>query len=42
MIERWRDEHALKVHGEAPAFLALARALDGKATLDVALLEKII
>ncbi|MBU9693220.1 antibiotic biosynthesis monooxygenase [Burkholderia multivorans] len=42
MIERWRDEHALKVHGEAPAFQALARALDGKATLDVALLEKLI
>jgi hypothetical protein len=24
MIERWRDEHALHVHGEAPAFQTLA------------------
>lgn len=42
MIERWRDEHALHVHGEAPAFQTLARALDGKATLQVVLLEKLI
>ena len=42
MIERWRDERALKVHGEAPAFQKLARELAGKATLDVVLLEKLI
>ncbi|AMV44324.1 putative quinol monooxygenase [Paraburkholderia caribensis] len=42
MIERWRDESALKTHGEAPAFQTLARALDGKATLEVTLLEQLI
>lgn len=42
MIERWRDERALKIHGGAPAFQKLARALDGKATLEVTLLEKVI
>lgn len=30
------------VHGEARAFQTLARALDGKATLQVVLLEKLI
>ena len=42
MVERWRDEHALNVHGMAPAFQTLSRALEGKATLDVVLLEKLI
>ncbi len=42
MIEQWRDESALKVHGEAPALQKLARELEGKATLDVVVLEKLI
>ncbi|MDS0848468.1 antibiotic biosynthesis monooxygenase [Burkholderia cenocepacia] len=43
MVERWRDEHALNVHGMAPAFQTLSlAALEGKATLDVVLLEKLI
>ncbi|RQZ29893.1 antibiotic biosynthesis monooxygenase [Burkholderia sp. Bp9090] len=43
MVERWRDEHALNVHGMTPAFQTLSlAALEGKATLDVVLLEKLI
>ncbi|MFT4175010.1 MAG: putative quinol monooxygenase [Rhodocyclaceae bacterium] len=36
MIERWQDEAALARHVEAPAFQALAKALDGRAQLLVA------
>ena len=35
MVERWSDEAALEKHVQAPAFLALAQALDGRAELDV-------
>jgi quinol monooxygenase YgiN len=38
-IERWRDPAALDAHGRAPAFQALARVLEGRATLDVRRLE---
>ncbi|MBR8408516.1 antibiotic biosynthesis monooxygenase [Burkholderia cenocepacia] len=42
MIERWRDERALDIHGKAPAFRKLASELEGRATLHVVLLEKLI
>jgi quinol monooxygenase YgiN len=36
MIERWRDQASLDLHAGGPAFTALAAALDGRATLQVA------
>lgn len=42
MVERWRDEAALGEHVKAPAFQALAVALEGIAELDVVKLSPII
>lgn len=42
MIEQWRDAQALKAHGEAAAFRQLAAVLDGRASLDITDLEKVI
>jgi quinol monooxygenase YgiN len=42
MIERWRDGAALAAHAQAPAFLALAKALDGIATLQISKLSALV
>lgn len=41
IIERWRNEQALTAHIAAPAFIALSRALDGKAELEVTKLNSL-
>src|SRR5258708_39374765 len=41
MLERWRDEEAIAMHGEAQAFRTLAKAPEGRATLSVASLAHI-
>ncbi len=42
MVEQWRDSQALKAHCEAETFQNLLAVLDGRATLNVMELEKII
>ncbi|KAF7597848.1 MAG: antibiotic biosynthesis monooxygenase [Candidatus Dactylopiibacterium carminicum] len=42
MVERWSDEAALTQHVQAPAFLALAKALEGRAALSVTKLEPLV
>ncbi len=42
MVERWRDGAALAAHAQAPAFLALAKALDGIAELQIAKLSPLV
>jgi quinol monooxygenase YgiN len=41
MIEQWRDAQALEAHGEAAAFRKLSAVLDGRASLEIADLEKV-
>ncbi|WP_049623805.1 putative quinol monooxygenase [Frateuria defendens] len=41
MVERWCDEAALAAHERAPAFLALAAALEGRAALEVVKLARL-
>jgi quinol monooxygenase YgiN len=42
LLERWRDEAAIARHGEAPAFLALMNAFEGRATLSIVKLTRIV
>jgi quinol monooxygenase YgiN len=42
MIEQWSDAQALTAHSEASAFRALSAVLDGRATLDVIDLARVV
>ncbi len=42
MIERWRDEAALKGHLEGPVFRELAETIEGHITLDVMKLSLLV
>ncbi|PLZ02635.1 antibiotic biosynthesis monooxygenase [Burkholderia sp. WAC0059] len=42
MVEQWQDAEALKLHSEAPAFRQLSGVLNGRASLDILDLAKIV
>jgi quinol monooxygenase YgiN len=42
MLERWRDEEALRQHAGGAAFKKLVGALESRATLEVTKLERIV